>query len=73
MRRLRKNEDYPYIRAWGVLKNSRQDYIDDQIKEARKDNAPQTACFKREGTWVIFAEIESEETRNYLERIMYYS
>lgn len=38
--------DYPYIRRWGELMGSNSYYIEEEIKRARADGAPQTAIYK---------------------------
>jgi hypothetical protein len=48
---------YPYIRAWGVLMHSYSYYISEQVVEAEKDGAPQTACYKHNEVWITKDEI----------------
>jgi hypothetical protein len=39
--------DYPYIVLWGKMMGSGQYYIDAQVEQARADDAPANATFKR--------------------------
>lgn len=43
---------YPYIRAWHYRSGSFQYYINEQVKAAEKDGAPQNAIYKSgNGEW----------------------
>lgn len=54
---------YRYIQSWGHMMGSQQWYIDGQIELAKKDNAPETATFKRDnGTWATIEDCENSET-----------
>ena len=39
-------QQYPYIRAWGVLMGSYEYYVKMQIEQALSDQAPQDAIYK---------------------------
>lgn len=64
--------NYPYIRAWGHQLGSVAAFIEAEVEEARKDNAPTDAVYKRRfgadkyGTWVTVDEIKAEDTRERL-------
>jgi predicted DNA-binding transcriptional regulator YafY len=56
--------DYPYLRAWCEMMGSFRYYTEDQIADARKENAPQTAIYKaHEGHWRTFEDIENPGTK----------
>jgi hypothetical protein len=51
----RDHHGYRYIVAWCVALGSYAPYIKDRCNEARADNAPKDAVYKRDdGTWVTF-------------------
>ena len=55
---------YLYIRAWGKLLGSFPYYIEGEVAKAEKENAPETAIFRREdGTWEVFEGIGYEDTK----------
>ena len=62
------NKDYPYIIKWGALLGSLPYYVKDQVAQAKKDNAPQNAIYKKheEETWVTTDDVTSIETRRQL-------
>lgn len=64
-------EKYIYIRAWGIMMGSNSDYIDGEIELAKKDNAPETAIFKRED-WHTYETITSPETKTRVQEIVNY-
>lgn len=39
--------DYPYIRAWGHLMGSGTHYIEDEVRRAKLDQAPQDVIYWR--------------------------
>lgn len=56
--------NYAYIRAWGLSLGSFPEYIAGEVERARRDNAPETATYRREdGSWATFEEISSERVR----------
>lgn len=60
-------QDYQWIRKWGKFVGSFNYYIEDQVAEARKDNAPQTAiCKDMNGHWSTIDDITASETRKQL-------
>jgi hypothetical protein len=57
-------EDYPYIRKWGRFMGSFVYYIEDQIRQAREDKAPEDAIYREDnGHWHRASEIKNEDTR----------
>lgn len=50
---------YTYVRAWGIYLDSYQYYIDEQVRIANQENAPDNAIYKRAlgGHWVTFDEV----------------
>lgn len=61
-------DDYPYIRGWGKMNGSMQHYIDRQIEQARVDNAPQNAVYKRSeyssskpNEWITLDDVSNPE------------
>lgn len=47
-----KNDDYPWVRAYGRAMGSYPYYVNDQVAQARADNAPQNATRRNDdGTW----------------------
>jgi hypothetical protein len=56
--------DYPYIRAWGWMMGSLPYYIDEQVKLARQDKAPQTATYRNDdGSWNTIEGCKRLDTR----------
>jgi hypothetical protein len=63
--------DYLYIRAWGQSLGSTNIFIEEEVRKARKDHAPETAIYHRQdGTWATFEEIDSEKTKEYIASIV---
>jgi hypothetical protein len=63
--------DYLYIRAWGQLLGSVQNYIEVEVERARQDHAPETAIYRRQdGTWATFEEIQSEDAKECIASIV---
>lgn len=63
--------DYKYIRAWGKMSGSFPYYISGEVEKARRDNAPDTAIYRRQdGTWAVFEDIECEKTKGALRAIL---
>jgi len=59
--------DYRYIRAWGRLLHSHASYIQDQIRHARADGAPQTAIYvDSNGKWRTVDDVTNTSTRRQL-------
>lgn len=64
---ISSSDDYPYIRAWGVMLGSSRDYIDTQVAQARADGVPANAIHKNtDGYWSSTDDITSPDTRHYL-------
>lgn len=54
--------NYRYIQAWGEMMGSREYYISQQITEAKDDEAPENAIYKREqGSWETFDKVTNKE------------
>lgn len=63
--------DYLYIRAWEKMMCSLPFYLELQLEKARKTQAPQTAIYlRRDGTWARFEEIQRDDTRAYVQRLV---
>lgn len=61
------SNDYHWIREWGKLLGSHDEYIDRQVEKARRDNAPENAIYKsNDGRWVTTDDVTSGETRHAL-------
>lgn len=61
------NNDYPYIRAWCKMMGSFDYWLQDQLEQARADNAPQNATYRRDdGTWSTTDNITNPDTRTQL-------
>lgn len=65
-------QDYKYVRAWGKLMHSFPYYIESQVAEARKDEAPETACYYSSdaGRWILYEELASVQTRQAMRTIL---
>lgn len=64
------NSKYPYIRAWGQLMGSTQEYVNGQIEQAQKDGAPSDAIYKTLSKWSTFAEVTNIDTRHRIETLL---
>lgn len=67
-------DDYLYIRAWGYILGSDRYYIDDEIKKAREDNAPQDAIYVKHNfdssaprEWIRYESVTSWHTHSRME------
>lgn len=58
------NVDYVYLRAWGYDMGSHSEYIADQVKLARADNAPQDVIY-----YQPFEGRSMREQQEYLTRV----
>lgn len=68
--------DYPFIRAWGRVMGSQRTYIEEQVAQAREDNAPEDAIYWRHErepdgrtlrilrVWHTYREVTSLTTRS---------
>lgn len=62
---------YLYIRAWGKMSGSLPWYIERQVEQAKADNAPETAIYKRQdGSWATFGSVRSGVTRDNVAKIV---
>lgn len=56
--------DYPYMRAFGKMIGWSTIYLNQMLKQAKKDKAPQTALHKRAtGTWCTLEECNMDVKR----------
>ena len=63
--------DYRHLRAWGLMMNSAPGYIHDQVKQARKEQAPDDAVFRdKDGRWHTFDEVTRTDTRHVMLNIL---
>lgn len=55
---------YPYIVAFGKMMGHQKYYIANVIKQARKEDAPPTAIYRRAvGTWCLLEDCNRETRR----------
>jgi len=54
--------DYAFIRAFGKFNEAKESYVDDQVRHARRENAPNDAYAYDEERkrWKLFAELEEQ-------------
>ena len=57
--------DYAFIRAFGKFTEARESFVDDQVRRARRENAPNDAyAYDEEGKrWKLFAELEEQAAK----------
>lgn len=61
---MSKNDDYPWVRAYGQAMGSFPYYINDQVQLARRDRAPQNATRRNDdGTWATTDDIVNPSMR----------
>jgi hypothetical protein len=60
-----KEYDYPEIRKWGKKMGSFPYYIEQQVRQARKDKAPQNATYKSDGKWATTDDIKEYKEIDY--------
>jgi hypothetical protein len=62
---------YKHLMAWCQMMGSYQYYIDAQIEEATRDNAPEDAIFKDgKGVWHQYANVTNVSTRHVIDDIL---
>lgn len=62
-------KSYKYIWAWGHMLGSFPAYVEREVEKARLANAPETAIYqKQDGTWAIFEDIQSENTKAWIQK-----
>ena len=54
--------DYAFIRAYGKFIGARESFVDDQVRQARRENAPNDVyLFDKEAkSWKHFADLEEK-------------
>jgi hypothetical protein len=54
--------DYAFIRAYGKFIGARESFVDDQVRQARRENAPnEVYLFDKESKrWKLFNELEAK-------------
>lgn len=54
--------DYAFIRAYGKFIGARESFVDDQVRQARRENAPNDVYLydKDAKLWKRFAELEAK-------------
>ena len=73
--RWKYNQDYLYIKAWGILLRSYKYYIDEEVDRAKKDGAPENAIYRaKEGdctrsNWITLDEIVDHSTKEAVKHI----
>lgn len=66
---LRKKRKY--IFAWETMMGAYAYHVRRQLELAEAENAPSNAVYRnREGVWVTFDDIQSEDTKTVLRRIL---
>jgi hypothetical protein len=56
-------DEYPYIVLWGRYLGSYDYYIEQEVAQAKKDNAPKNATFTDStGRWHTFDEVKNPST-----------
>lgn len=75
IKELRKK--YPYIVAWGKMIGSMDYYINDMVRQAEKDGAPEDATYVKNvtsdnatGKWSTMDGVVNANTRIYLEEVV---
>jgi len=64
-------ERYPYIVQWERMIKSFTYYMDAQLREAWKTDAPREAIYERQdGEWVTVNEVEDQEKQDMLRRLV---
>ena len=62
---------YKYLWAWDTMMHSGQYWKDMKQREAKEDNAPEDVIYKdTNGKWHRFKDIQLEETRQQVQRIV---
>lgn len=51
--------EYKAVFSWCKLMGSAPYWIEKKQEEAKKDKAPETAVFKKDGKWITFEELDS--------------
>ena len=61
------DQRYLTIVRWGKNLGSMKYYIDRKVQQAIRDNAPQSAIYKKDdGSWEIAENISCDATRKYI-------
>jgi len=56
--------DYPWIRKWDEFMGSCASYIIEQLAQARAENAPRNAIYKRaDGSWATTEDVANPSLR----------
>lgn len=62
-------EKHAVLRAWCGMMGSYNYYTEAEIAEAKKDNAPEDAIYKRDtGQWARLSEVNNERTIWYFQQ-----
>lgn len=62
---------YKYLWAWDTMMHSGRYWKDMKQREAERDNAPEDVIYKdTNGKWHRFKDIQSEETKQQVQRIV---
>jgi hypothetical protein len=67
---MNMTKSYSAIRAWGHMMQSFGYYIEDEVRRARRDDAPADAIYKGfdgEGKWTRLSDVTSPDTRWYFQ------
>lgn len=59
------SEKYLSIVAWGQMMGSFSPYINDQVAQAIRDDAPAGATYERDGKWSTLSDITNSRTIEY--------
>lgn len=54
--------DYAFIRAYGKFIEAREPFVDDLVRRARRENAPNNVYLYDEETkrWLLFSDLEAK-------------
>lgn len=64
-------EDYLYIRAWSNLIHPESSYfLDVNLSEARKYDAPQDALFRIDDRWICYNDITNKYIKRALDKLL---
>lgn len=63
--------DYLYIRAWGKMLHSFDYYVQEQVRKAREDKAPEDATYFNGTEWRCWSDMEdSNSNKAYIQGLV---
>ena len=57
------NKPYWYIRAWGCMMSSNEEWVQDRVELARQEDAPDSAIYKGHDGWHVLEQVGGSERR----------